>query len=340
MKIAMLSPIAWRTPPMHYGPWELVTSLLTEELVKKGVDVTLFATENSITEAKLRSVAPKGYEEDKDIDAKVYECLHISECFEQSGEFDIIHNQFDFLPLTYSRLIDTPLVTTIHGFSSSKILPVYKKYNLNTHYISISDADRSSELDYLATVYHGIDLSQFTFNPNPKGDYILYFGRVHHDKGTKEAVEIARALEMRLVIAGIIQDQGYFDEFVKPFLKEGKVEYVGNVGPKDRDKLLGNAKLLLHPINFSEPFGLSIVESMACGTPVVAFNKGSMPELITDGVNGFLTENSEEAIEKIKNIDKIERSDCRDVVEQRFTKEIMAENYIDVYKRILDRRIK
>ena len=336
MKIAMLAPIAWRTPPVHYGPWELVTSLLTEELIKNGVDVTLFATANSITNAKLKSVSPMGYEENSDIDAKVMECLHISECFEHADDFDIIHNQFDFLPLTYSGLTNTPVVTTVHGFSSSRIMPVYKKYNKSTHYVSISDADRSPELDYIATVHHGIDLSQFTFNPEPsKGDYILYFGRVHHDKGTKEAVEIARALNMRLIIAGIIQDQRYFDDYVKPFLREGEIEYVGSVGPEKRDDLLGNAKLLLHPINFNEPFGLSIIEAMACGTPVVAFNKGSMPELIVNGENGFLVSNSEEAIESIKEIDRISRLNCRKVVEERFSKESMAKKYIEVYEKIL-----
>ena len=336
MKIAMLAPIAWRTPPVHYGPWELVTSLLTEELVKNGVDVTLFATANSITNAELKSVSPMGYEENRDIDAKVMECLHISECFEQANDFDIIHNQFDFLPLTYSGLTKTPVVTTIHGFSSSRIMPVYEKYNNSTHYISISDADRSPELDYTATVHHGIDLAQFTFNPEPsKGEYILYFGRVHHDKGTKEAVEIARALNMRLILAGIIQDDEYFNDYVKPFLKEGEVEYVGSVGPEKRDDLLGNAKLLLHPINFNEPFGLSIVEAMACGTPVVAFNKGSMPELITNGKNGFLVNNSDEAIERIKEIDSISRMNCRKVVEEKFSKESMAKKYIEVYEKIL-----
>ena len=192
MKVAMLAPIAWRTPPVLYGPWELVTSLLTEELVKNGVDVTLFATANSITNAELRAVSPMGYDEDRSIDAKVWECMHISECFENADEFDIIHNQFDFLPLTYSKLTETPVITTIHGFSSPRIMPVYKKYNNSTHYVSISDADRSPDLDYTATVHHGIDLDQFTFNAEPKGDYILYFGRVHHDKGTKEAVEIAQ----------------------------------------------------------------------------------------------------------------------------------------------------
>ena len=337
MKIAMLSPIAWRTPPLHYGPWELVTSLLTEELVKNGIDVTLFATANSITEAELIAITPTGYEEDHTIDVKVWESLHISECFENADRFDIIHNQFDFLPLTYSRLTTTPMVTTIHGFSSDKILPVYQKYNLNTDYVSISDANRAAELDYIATVYHGIDTNQFTFNPKPKGDYFLYFGRVHKDKGTKEAVEIAKALNRRLIIAGIIQDQNYFNQYVQPHLKQGEIEYIGSVGAEKRDQLLGNAELLLHPINFSEPFGLSIVEAMACGTPVVAFNKGSMSELIIDGCNGFLVDNSQEAIDKIKNIKSIDRFNCRNSVEKHFSNEIMALNYIKVYNKILSR---
>ncbi len=335
MKIAMLSPIAWRTPPVHYGPWELVTSLLTEELVKNGVDVTLFATGDSITQGKLTAVTPRGYEEDRSIDPKVWECLHISECFERADEFDIIHNQFDFLPLTYSGLVDTPVVTTIHGFSSPRILPVYKKYNERTRYVSISDADRSPELDYIATVHHGIDTGSFTFNPEPKGDYLLYYGRIHQDKGTKEAVEIARALDARLILAGIIQDQGYFDQHVKPYLREGKIEYIGSVGADRRDKLLGNAQVLLHPIHFSEPFGLSVVEAMACGTPVIAFNKGSMPELILPGVNGNLAENLEEAIEQVRAVESIPRRSCREHVEKYFTKEVMARRYIEVYKTML-----
>ena len=335
MKIAMLSPIAWRTPPVHYGPWELVTSLLTEELVKNNIEVTLFATANSNTSAQLHSVCPTGYEEDPSLDAKVYECLHISECFERASEFDIIHNQFDFLPLTYSKLVQTPVITTIHGFSSPRIMPVFKKYNGHTHYISISDADRSPELDYAATIYHGLDLANFAFKSQQKGDYLLYYGRIHPDKGTKEAVEIALSLDIKLIIAGIIQDRDYFNSYVKPFLKEDKIEYIGSVGKEKREDLLGNALVLLHLINFNEPFGLAVVEAMACGTPVIACRKGSMPELLTDGENGFLVENAEEAIEKVKIIETIKRINCRNTVEKRFSKEIMAKRYIDVYKEIL-----
>jgi len=335
MRIAMLSPIAWRTPPRHYGPWERVVSLLTEGLVRRNIDVTLFATADSLTDARLHAVCPIGYEEDTGIIPKVWECLHISEVFEQADRFDLIHNHFDFLPLSYSRLVSTPVLTTIHGFSSKKILPVFRKYNSSTHYVSISNADRFPDLDYAATVYHGIDIENFTFRENP-GEYLLFYGRIHHDKGAREAILIAKEAGMRLILAGIIQDTDYFNQYVKPHLKDSDIDYIGSVGPDQRDELLGNAAALLHPINFSEPFGLSIVESMACGTPVVAFNRGSMPEIIKNGKNGFLVSNINEAVNAIKNLDQIDRHFCRRTVEERFTADIMVANYLEVYKKILD----
>ncbi|MEW6726015.1 MAG: glycosyltransferase family 4 protein [Bacillota bacterium] len=335
MRIAMLAPVAWRTPPRHYGPWERVVSLLTEELVARGVDVTLFATADSLTAAELRAVCPTGYEEDPGLDPKVWECLHISEVFESAGEFDLIHNHFDFLPLSYSRLVKTPVLTTIHGFSSPKILPVYKKYNGSSFYVSISNADRSPELNYVATVYHGIDMDRFTFDPEGGAD-LLFFGRIHHDKGAREAIEIARRCGRRLVMAGIIQDRDYFTREVKPHLDGKNVCYIGSIGPAERDNLLGSAYALLHPINFNEPFGLSVVEAMACGTPVIAFNRGSMPELICDGVNGFLVRDVEEAVTAVEKIPAINRAMCRKTVEERFTSARMADDYIRVYQRILD----
>ncbi len=335
MKIAMLSPIAWRTPPRHYGPWERVVSLLTEGLVRQNIDVTLFATKDSITEAELRGVCPAPYEEDKTLDPKVWECLHISQVMEQASEFDLIHNHFDFLPLSYSKLIKTPMVTTIHGFSSPKILPVFQKYNQHTHYVSISDADRSPELDYIRTVYHGIDLEHFTLKETP-GDYLLYFGRIHPDKGTWEAIQVAQKTGMKLVIAGIIQDQEYYNQVVEPHLNE-KITYIGSVGPEERDTLLGNAFALLHPIFFNEPFGLSVVEAMACGTPVLAFGKGSMPEIIENGANGFIVSNVDEMTEKLKNIENIPRKSCREKVVKRFSQEIMVKGYLSVYEDILNR---
>lgn len=333
MKIAMISPIAWRTPPSHYGPWEQVVSLLTEGLFNMGLNVTLFATADSITKAKLHSVCPKGYAEDPESHPKVLECLHISEVFERAREFDIIHNHFDFLPLSYSRLVMTPLLTTIHGFSSPKIVPVFKKYNRSTYYVSISNSDRNPELDYIATIHHGIDLDQFTFNPTP-GKYLLFFGRIHPDKGAYEAIQIAKKSKRKLIIAGIIQEASYFDEKVKPYL-DNDIRYVGNVNPEMRDKLIGNAFALLHPINFAEPFGLSVIESLACGTPVIAFEKGSMSEIISNGENGFLVSKIEEAVVAVKNIAKIDRLFCRKDAEERFSLKRMIHDYINVYEMIL-----
>jgi len=239
MRVAMLSPIAWRTPPRHYGPWEQVVSTLTEGLLARGIDVTLFATGDSLTAGSLHAVCPRPYEEDSSLDPKVWESLHVSEVFERAEEFDIIHNHFDFLPLTYAGLVETPVVTTIHGFSSEKILPVYEKYDGLVHYVSISNADRSPRLTYIATVYNGVDLEKFTFR-GVFGDYLVYLGRIHPDKGVHEAVEIARAANMPLVIAGIIHDRDYYRRRIEPQLDE-RCRYVGSVGPEERDGLLGGA---------------------------------------------------------------------------------------------------
>ncbi|MFW9998713.1 MAG: glycosyltransferase family 4 protein [Candidatus Hodarchaeota archaeon] len=336
MHVAILSPIAWRTPPRSYGPWEYIVSLLTEGLIKKGIDVTLFATKNSITKANLVGVCEHGYEEDNQIIPKVWECLHISELFERGDDFDIIHNHFDFLPLTYIKMTSTPVVTTIHGISSPKILPVYKKYNNQSYYVSISNAARIPELNYIATVYHGIDLNQFTFKSNPK-DYLIFFGRLHHDKGAKEAIEMALKVEMKLILAGIIQDKDYFKRNIEPFLDDELVKYVGIADPKKRDELLGGAYALLNPINIPEAFGLSVVEAMACGTPVISFNKGSMAEVIVNGKTGFLVNSHEEAINALKKIDLIDRSECRRWVEKKFSVERMVDDYIKVYESILEK---
>jgi len=192
VRIAMLAPISWRTPPRHYGPWELVTSLLTEALVARGVDVTLFATADSITAGTLAGVCPRPYSDDPTIDAKVWELLHVAHVFERAGEFDLIHNQADFVPLGFSRFVDTPLVTTIHGFSSDRIVPVYQRYQDRVSYVAISASDRHPALRYAATIHHGVALDEFPFDP-VGSENLLFFGRIHPDKGAAEAIEASRA---------------------------------------------------------------------------------------------------------------------------------------------------
>ncbi|MDQ7039915.1 MAG: glycosyltransferase family 4 protein [Rhodothermus sp.] len=336
MRIAMLAPIAWRVPPRHYGPWERVVWLLTEGLVDQGVEVTLFATADSQTRARLIGVCPRPYEEDPSLDPKVWECLHISEVFERADEFDLIHNHFDFLPLSYSGLVRTPVVTTIHGFSSERILPVYRKYNGRTYYVSISNADRHPDLDYVATVYHGIELESFTLRTEP-GDYLLFFGRIHPDKGVREAIEVARQSGMPLKMAGIIQDQHYFEQEVAPFIDGAQIQYLGSVGPVERDRLLGGAYALLHLINFNEPFGLSVVEAMACGTPVVARPRGSMPEIIRDGETGVLVHTVEEAVAALPRLRRLDRAKIRAYVARRFSRARMVADYLRVYEEVLRR---
>lgn len=332
----MLSPIHWSTPPKKYGPWEYTVSLLTEGLVKRGIDVTLFATADSHTSGKLHAVCPRPCEEDRSLMAKVCECLHISEVFERANEFDIIHNNFDYLPLTYSALVDTPVVTTIHGFSSRKILPVYKKYNNSTFYVSISNASRCNELDYIATVRHGIDVESFYFNDKPQ-DYLLFLSRIHEDKGTKEAIEIAKKIGKTLRIAGYIADKAYFEKEVQPHIDNKQIIYEGHVDPERKKELLSNAYALLHMINYDEAFGLGVAEALASGTPVIAKNRGSMPELISNGETGFLVNNIDEAADAVRKIDSISRKKCRESAEARFSVDRMVDDYIKVYKTILEK---
>ncbi|MEZ5246551.1 MAG: glycosyltransferase family 4 protein [Acidimicrobiales bacterium] len=334
LRIAVLSPISWRTPPRHYGPWELFASLLTEGLVALGHDVTLFATADSLTAARLRSTAPTGWSEDTEIDPKVAECLHIADVFERADEFDIIHNGFDFLPLTYSGLVDTPVVTTIHGFSSPRILPVYERYDATTTYVSISDSDRHPRLHYAATIHHGIDLDTFAVHPDP-GEHLLFFGRIHPDKGTAVAIDVARRANRPLVIAGIIQDEGYFAEEVAPYIDGEAVRFLGPVDAADRAQVLGSAHALLHLIDFDEPFGYSVVEAMACGTPVVAYDRGSMTELIDHATTGFVVHDADGATRAIDLVDTLDREAIRASVLDRFGVAAMVDKYVAVYRAVV-----
>jgi glycosyltransferase involved in cell wall biosynthesis len=332
-RIAILSPVAWRTPPRAYGAWETVASNITEGLVARGwKNITLFATKDSITNAKLAGWIEKGYEEDKSQIPLVSTCLHISKALQMADEFDLIHNNFDYLPLTYIPFIKTPMLTTIHGFSEPDILRVYHDHK-DSYFVSISDSDRDPGLSYLATVYNGIDFSNLTFRGKP-GDKLVHYGRIHNDKGTHLAIEAAKKSGMDLVIAGIIQDQEYFDNFIKPHINDSSIQFIGPVDPVQRNELLKEAYAVLHLNTIPERFGLVMAESMAAGVPVIAMDLGSCREVIADKQTGYLVNSVDEAAEAIGKIDLIDRNNCRRRAEENFTIDRMVENYEKVYAEI------
>jgi len=267
----------------------------------------------------------------------VCEALHIPAAFEKAAQFDIIANHFDFMPLTYSRLVATPVVTTIHGFSSPKIVPVYRAYNDIGSYVAVSDADRHPELKYAATIHHGIDLEQFTFVRHT-GDYLLFLGRIHPDKGTHLAIDVARRAGLPLIIAGIVQDEQYFRDAVEPHIDGDAVTYRGSVAPAERDALLGGARALLHLISFAEPFGLSVVEALAAGTPVIATPLGSMTEIVRDGITGYLVSNAEGAAAAVAKLDDLDRAACRNDAVTRFGADRMIDDYLALFATIVNGR--
>jgi glycosyltransferase involved in cell wall biosynthesis len=333
-RVAILSPVAWRTPPRQYGAWETVASNITEGLVARGWDVTLFASSDSVTRAHLHAVVDGGYEENSDLDPKVSEYLHISEVFEHAAEFDLIHSNYDFMPLTYSRLVKTPVLTTIHGFSSGKIMPVYQKYR-DGYFVSVSDSDRAAGLNYLATVYNGIDLSLYPLQEHG-GDDLVFLGRIHPDKGVHLAIEAAQLSGIRLIIAGIIQDENYFRKQVKPHLDNQNIVYIGPVNVAGKNGLFARARALLHLNTIPERFGLVLVEANAAGVPVIAMDLGSCREVIQDTQTGFLVNNVTEAVRAVGRISEIDRDACRGRVRQHFSVDTMVEGYERVYSMIFD----
>ena len=332
-RIAILSPVAWRTPPRQYGAWETVASNITEGLVARGWDVTLFATADSITSARLHATANRGYEEDRSADPKVAEYLHISAAFEHAGEFDLIHSHYDFMALTYSRLVRTPVLTTIHGFSSPQIMPVYQKYG-DGYFVSISDSDRAAGLNYLATVYNGIDLALYPLQRS-RGSALIFLGRIHPDKGVHLAIETARASGLPLLIAGIVQDEEYFRQMVAPHL-DNQIEYLGAVDVAGKNALFARALGLLHLNTIPERFGLVLAEAGAAGVPVIARNLGSCGEVIEDGKTGFLVDTVSQAAQAVLRLGDIDPANCRQRVQQRFSVETMVKAYERVYARIFE----
>ncbi|BDG19952.1 glycosyl transferase [Thermus thermophilus] len=332
--MAMLAPIAWRVPPRRYGPWEQVVYDLTEALLDLGVEVVLYATCDAETRAPLRCTAAKPLWEDREVDWKVEEFLHIARAMEEAGEFDLVHNHYDFMPLYFTPFVKVPVLTTIHGFSSEKIKKVYRRYAAlpHVHYVAISEADKDPGLPYLGVVHHGVDPRRFRVGEG--GRHLLVLSRIHPDKGIREAILFARKSRLPLKIAGPVQDEAYFQNEVAPLLGEG-VEFLGPVDPETRQTLLDGAIALLHFVNFKEPFGLAPVEAMMSGVPVLARPLGALPETVRHGETGFLVRDWEEALEYLEAVRRLDRWAIRRYAEARFSRERMARDYLELYRKVV-----
>jgi glycosyltransferase involved in cell wall biosynthesis len=278
-------------------------------------------------------LVPRGYEEDRSVDPKVAEYLHISEAFEHAGEFDLIHSHYDFMALSYSRLVRTPVLTTVHGFSSPRIMPVYEKYR-DGYFVSISDSDRAAGLRYVGTVYNGIDLGLYPLRERG-GEALVFLGRIHPDKGTHLAIAVAQQSGRPLLIAGIIQDEGYFREQVAPHLN-GQIQYVGPVDVAGKNALFGEALALLHLNTIPERFGLVLAEANAAGVPVIAMDLGSCREVIADGETGVLVNDVAEAVVAVGRVGAIADAACRARVERLFSVETMVAGYERAYQAVFD----
>jgi glycosyltransferase involved in cell wall biosynthesis len=339
LRLAVLGSISWPTPPPGYGPWEQIAYNIADGMQRRGLDVTLFATGNSHFSGKIASVIPVGLEEDRAQNDAVYSALHIGSLFERAHDFDLIHNNFDWKPLTYALATKAPpMVTTIHGFSSPPILAAYYAGAARSFYCSISNSDRDPGLDYLATTYNGIDPDEWTFVDTP-GDYLLFLGRFHPEKGAHLAIEIAKRAGIRLKMAAIPQDETYFNELVAPHIDGDRVQFLGHVKGKERDALLGGALALVHMTTRPERFGLTMIEAMACGTPVLGAQMGSIPEIVVDGETGFLCKNVDEAVRRVNELADLSRRACRAHVESTFSTERMVDRYCDAYAMALAQKL-
>ena len=338
-RLAILAPITWPTPPQGYGPWEQIAYNIAEGMYRRGLDVTLFATGNSQTRGKLASVVPVGLSEDPNLNGEIYTALHIGSLFERANDFDLIHNNFDWKPLTYALGSKAPpLLTTIHGFSSPPILGAYYRCAQRSFYCSISDADRDPGLDYLGTAYNGIDPNEFSFVDRP-GAYLAFLGRWHPEKGPHLAIEIAKRAGIPLKMAAIPQDEHYFNTMIAPHIDGKLIQNIGPVDRKGRDELLRGALALVHMNTRPERFGLTMIEAMACGTPVLGSCMGSTLEIVVDGVTGFLCDSVSQAVSRVSDLASLSRRACREHVERTFTVERMVERYCAYYEEALRLRL-
>ncbi len=331
-KVALLAPITHNMPPVAYGPWELVVYNLQEELVKLGVDVTVFTTADANISANKRSFLdhPTG-EDDKDYTTAAL-TIHAIKVLKEAKNYDIIHTHLNIHPVLYSELIDTPVVATLHGAAIEKKNALYYQFLKNKNFISISNAERNfmPDLNYIDTVYNGVDFNKYTFTERV-GDYLLFNGRICHEKGIENAIELSKKTGIPLKIAGYITDQQFFDTQVKPHIDGTNIEYLGNLPQDQLSQAIANSLATVGLINWDEPFGLFIADSLASGVPVIGNKRGSIPELINDPNLGILVNSLDEAANRIEEIRTINKSECRELARQRFSREIMAKRYLENY---------
>ncbi len=344
MRIAQVSPLFESVPPKLYGGTERVVSYLTEELVRQGHDVTLFASGSSVTRARLEAQCPRALRLDPSVvDGVAHHILMLERVFARSAEFDIIHFHIDHLHFPLSRRLDVPQVTTLHGrLDIPDLQPLYTEF-ADMPVVSISDAQRRPlpQAFWQQTVHHGLPRDLYTFNPR-RGQYLAFLGRISPEKRADLAIAIAQRAGLPLRIAAKVDnvDRAYFDREIAPLLDQPGVEFIGEISDRDKDDFLGNALALLFPIDWPEPFGLVMIEAMACGTPVIAFPRGSVPEIIDHGITGFIVGGVEEAVHAVARCSTLDRRRCRATFERRFTSERMALDYVRVYDRIVREREK
>lgn len=341
MKIAQIAPIIERVPPKKYGGTERVVGVLTEELVKRGHNVTLFASGDSVTSVKLVSVYPRSLREARMQDLygpNVFTMLNIGLAYSQQSEFDIIHDHNGHLSLPTANISNTPVVLTMHGIFTPENRRIF--IALNSPYIvtiSNSQAKLAPNINHIGTVHHGLRLENYPFSKGNEG-YLLFVGRISREKGTHLAIEVAQNLNLPLIIAAKLDrvDIEYFNDYVGPNLSE-QIRWIGEVDEEERNRLYSKALCFLHPITWEEPFGLTIIEAMACGCPVIGFSLGSVPELVIDGKTGFVVDNVDEMIDAVSKIEGIDRTNCRKYVLENFSAEKMADGYEKIYRQILSK---
>ena len=344
LRIAQVAPLVESVPPRHYGGTERIVAYLTEELVRSGHRVTLFASGDSVTSAELVPVTRRSFRKNKRAtDYLSREVLLMDHVMQRAGEFDVIHFHTGSLHYLISRHLRVPHVTTLHGrLDTLEFLRLYERFR-DMPMISISNAQRTPWpcANWQGTIYHGLPQDLFRFHPEP-GNYLAFLGRASPEKRVDRAIEIAKGVGMPLKIAAKVDraDRRYFKREIEPLLKDPHIEWLGEISDKDKDEFLGNAYALLFPIDWPEPFGLVMIESMACGTPVIAYACGSVPEVMDDGVTGFVVNDIEQAVEATRRVRDLSRAKCREIFEKRFAASRMANDYINVYTRLADSRMR